>query len=216
MAHRRGAGVSKTRVGVLISGRGSNLGALLDAQGPFCPYEIAVVGANNPEAAGLQRAAEAGVVTFAIDHRPFGKDRAAFERALDAELRQHEVALVALAGFMRVLTPFFVNAWAGKLLNIHPSLLPAFPGLDTHARALAAGVKVHGCSVHWVTEGVDAGAPIGQAVVPVLPGDTPEVLAARVLDAEHVLYPACLALACGGDDAERQSETTRLFLNAWV
>jgi formyltetrahydrofolate-dependent phosphoribosylglycinamide formyltransferase len=207
--------VTKTRVAVLISGRGSNLGALLDAQGPYCPYEIVVVGANNPEAPGLRRAAAAGVATFAIDHRPFGKDRAAFEHALDAALREHNVALVALAGFMRVLTPFFVNAWSGKLLNIHPSLLPSFPGLDTHARALAAGVKVHGCSVHWVTEGVDAGPSLGQAVVPVLPDDTAESLAARVLDAEHVLYPACLALACGGD-AERCSDATPLFLNAWT
>jgi len=207
--------VSTTRVAVLMSGRGSNLGALVEAQGPFCPYEIVVVGANNPDAGGLQRAHEAGIATFALDHRPFGKDRAAFERELDAQLRTHDVAIVALAGFMRVLTPFFVGVWSAKLLNIHPSLLPLFPGLDTHARALAAGVKVHGCSVHWVTEGVDAGEPIGQAVVPVLPGDTPETLAARVLEAEHVLYPACLALACGGA-ADAAPAAPAMFFNAWM
>jgi formyltetrahydrofolate-dependent phosphoribosylglycinamide formyltransferase len=204
--------VSKIRVAVLVSGRGSNLQALLDAQGPLCPYEIVVVGANNGDAAGLDRARAHGVATFAVDHRPFGKDRAAFERALDAEIRKHDAALVALAGFMRVLTPVFVSAWAGRLLNIHPSLLPLFPGLDTHARALAAGVKVHGCTVHWVTEGVDAGPPLGQAVVPVLPGDTTEALAARVLGAEHVLYPACLALACGGATF---ADGGGLLLSAW-
>lgn len=207
--------MSKTRVAVLISGRGSNLAALLDAQGPYCPYEVVVVGSNNPEAAGLQRARESGIAAFAIDHRPFGKDRAAFERELDAQLRAHDVTMVALAGFMRVLTSPFVGAWSGKLLNIHPSLLPLFPGLDTHARALAAGVKVHGCTVHWVTEGVDAGEPIGQAAVPVLPDDTPDLLQARVLDAEHVLYPACLALACGGE-ADASSASTSMILNAWV
>lgn len=204
--------MTKTRVAVLVSGHGSNLQALLDARGPLCPYEIVVVGANKPDAGGLARARDAGVATFAVDHRPFGRDRAAFEQALDAEIRAHDVGLVALAGFMRVLTPVFVSAWAERLLNIHPSLLPLFPGLDTHARALAAGVKVHGCTVHWVTEGVDAGAPLGQAVVPVLPGDDAETLAARVLGAEHVLYPACLALACGGAPF---SDGAGLLLNAW-
>ena len=186
------------RVAVLLSGRGSNLQALIDAQGPLCPYEIVVVVSNTPGAAGLDRAREAGIEAAALDHRAFGKDRAAFEQSLDAFLRSRDIVLVALAGFMRVLTPFFVNAWANRLINIHPSLLPSFPGLHTHARAIAAGAKLGGCSVHWVTEGVDAGPIIGQAAVPILPGDTPETLAARTLDAEHMLYPACLALVCGG------------------
>lgn len=207
----------KRRVGVLVSGRGSNLQALIDAQGPFCPYEVAVVIANTPGAVGLQRARDAGIEAIAIDHRPFGKDRAAFEKTVNQALRDRDIELVALAGFMRVLTPLFVTAWARRLVNIHPSLLPAFPGLDTHARALAAGVKLHGCSVHWVTEGVDAGPIVGQAAVPVLPDDTQETLSARVLQAEHLLYPACLALVCGGEGAAGvAARDTTLFMNAWA
>lgn len=208
--------MTKTRVGVLLSGRGSNLQALIDAQGPYCPYEIVAVGANNPDAGGLQRARDAGIDAFTLDHRPFGKDRAAFEQQLDKELRARNVELIALAGFMRVLTPFFVGAWTQRLINIHPSLLPSFPGLDTHARAIAAGAKLHGCSVHWVTEGVDTGPIIGQAAVHVGPEDTPDTLAARVLVAEHVLYPACLALVCNGPSlAAPQDEDREIFLNAW-
>ena len=191
-----------TRVAVLISGRGSNLGALLEAEQGGAPYEIACVLSNRPEAAGLARAREAGKEALSLDHRVFGQDRQAFEEALDGLLRQREIELIALAGFMRVLTPWFVARWAGRLINIHPSLLPLFPGLDTHARALAAGVKLHGCSVHYVTPEVDAGPIIAQAAVPVLPEDTPESLAARVLRAEHVLYPNALALVAQGTGAE--------------
>jgi formyltetrahydrofolate-dependent phosphoribosylglycinamide formyltransferase len=206
--------MTRKRVAVLISGRGSNLQALLDAQGPFCPYEIVVVVSNNAGVAGLDRAREAGVEAASLDHRAFGKDREAFERALDAFLRDRNIELVALAGFMRVLTGFFVGAWAGRLINIHPSLLPSFPGLDTHARAIAAGAKLVGCSVHWVTEGVDTGPIIGQAAVPVLPGDTAETLAARTLEAEHLLYPACLSLVCGGAPLSQGPEP--ILVNAFL
>lgn len=181
----------RKRVGVLISGRGSNLQALLDARQDA--YEIVVVIANNPDAAGLERARAAGVEAFAIDHRPFGKNREAFEREVDAALRAHGVEIVALAGFMRVLTPFFVRAWAGRLVNIHPSLLPKFPGTDTHARALAAGEAKHGCTVHIVVEDVDAGPILGQAELDVHADDRPDTLAARVLQIEHTLYPIALA-----------------------
>ena len=208
--------MSKKRVGVLISGRGSNLPALIGAQGLYCPYEIVVVASNKPDAPGLQRARDAGIEALALDHKPHGKDREAFERVMDAELRARNIQMIALAGFMRMLTPYFVNAWAGRMVNIHPSLLPAFTGLDAHARAIEAGVKLHGCSVHWVTEGLDAGPIIGQAAVPVLPDDTAETLQARVFAAEEILYPACLALACGGDHAIPQQLTEReIFLNAW-
>lgn len=190
----------RARVGVLISGRGSNMGALAQAAAaPDCPYEIAVVLSNRPGAEGLARAQALGVPARAIDHRPFGADREAHERALDAALREAGCEWVALAGYMRLLTPFLVQAWAGRMLNVHPSLLPLFPGLDTHARALEAGMKLHGCTVHLVTEAVDAGPILGQAAVPVLAGDTPERLAARVQAAEHRLYPVCLAAAAGGD-----------------
>ena len=148
---------------------------------------------NNPDAPGLEIARGYGVEAFAICHRPFAKDRAAHERAIDSALRERGVEWVALAGYMRVLTPWFVEAWTGRMINIHPSLLPAFPGLHTHQRALEAGHLEHGCTVHLVTAGVDEGPIIGQAVVPVLPGDTDETLAARVLAKEHKLYPASLA-----------------------
>lgn len=179
------------RVGVLISGRGSNMAALLDAQQHA--YEIALVISNRPDAAGLDRARAAGVEALAIDHKKYGKNREAFEREMDAALRARDIEIVALAGFMRVLTPFFVRAWAGRLVNIHPSLLPKYPGVDTHARALAAGDSEHGCTVHLVVEDVDAGEILGQAKLAVLPDDTPETLAARVLELEHALYPRCLA-----------------------
>jgi phosphoribosylglycinamide formyltransferase 1 len=183
----------KKRVAVIISGRGSNLQALIDAQGAAAPYEIALVVSNVPDAAGLQRARKAGIEAIAIDHRAFNKNREAFERALDAQLRARAIDIVALAGFMRVLSPFLVGAWQGRMLNIHPSLLPLYPGLDTHRRALDAGDAQAGCTVHLVTEAVDGGPVLGQARVPILPGDTPETLAARTLEAEHALYPQCLA-----------------------
>jgi phosphoribosylglycinamide formyltransferase-1 len=186
----------RTRVGVLMSGRGSGAMSLIEAaKAADYPADIALVVSNNPDAPGLARATAAGIPTLAVDHRPFGKDREAHERVIDAALRQAGVEFVALAGYMRVLTPYFVKAWSGRMINIHPSLLPAFPGLHTHARALEAGVKTHGCSVHWVVDGVDEGPLIGQAEVPVLPDDDEETLAARVLAAEHQLYPACLAKA---------------------
>jgi phosphoribosylglycinamide formyltransferase-1 len=187
--------MSRTKVGVLISGRGSNMQALCEAarRDPAYPAEIALVLSNRADAAGLQTAEGYGAKTLVIDHKPFAKDREAHERAVDAALRDAGVELVALAGYMRVLTPWLVQAWSGRMINIHPSLLPAFPGLDTHRRALEAGVKLHGCTVHLVNEGVDEGPILGQAAVPVLPGDTEATLAARVLAAEHRLYPACLA-----------------------
>ena len=188
--------MSRVRVGVLFSGRGSNLAALLAAaREPDFPAEIVLAVSNRADAGGLAVAREAGIATRTIEHRPFGRDREAHERALDAALRDAGVELAALAGYMRVFTPWFVQSWAGRMINIHPSLLPELPGLDTHARALAAGHAVHGCTVHWVTEGVDAGPALGQARVEIRPGDDAEALAARVLEAEHRLYPACLAKA---------------------
>lgn len=186
--------MSRTKVGVLISGRGSNMEALIAAaQAPDYPGEIALVIANNPDAGGLEKAQAAGIATQVVDHRPFGKDREAHERAIDAALRAAGVEVVALAGYMRVLTPFLVEAWAGRMINIHPSLLPAYPGLHTHARVLEAGEARHGCTVHVVTAGVDEGPVLGQAEVEVLPGDDEASLAARVLEQEHSLYPRCLA-----------------------
>jgi formyltetrahydrofolate-dependent phosphoribosylglycinamide formyltransferase len=178
----------------MISGRGSNMAALLDAaRDPDYPADIVLVVCNQPRAAGIALAAEAGIPVAVIDHRPFGKDRAAHEAAIDAALREAEAEIICLAGYMRLMTPFLIAAWAGRMLNIHPSLLPAFPGLHTHARALAAGVKLHGCTVHVVTETMDEGPILAQAAVPVLPGDTETSLAARVLVQEHRLYPAALA-----------------------
>jgi phosphoribosylglycinamide formyltransferase-1 len=183
----------KRRVGVLISGRGSNLAALLRAAAdPDWPAAIALVLSNRPDAAGLGIARDAGIATEVIDHRPHHGDRAAHEDRLLASLAAADVEIVCLAGYMRLLTPHFVSPYAGRVLNIHPSLLPAFPGLDTHARALAAGTKLHGCTVHLVTEALDAGPILAQAAVPVLPGDTEATLAARVLVQEHVLYPLAL------------------------
>jgi phosphoribosylglycinamide formyltransferase-1 len=183
--------MSKKRIAVLISGRGSNLQALLDAEQDN--YEIVLVISNVPGAAGLDRAGDAGIEALTLDHKPYGKDREAFERDLDNLLVLRNIEIVALAGFMRVLTPYFVRAWSGRLVNIHPSLLPKFPGTKTHERALDAGEKEHGATVHLVVEEVDAGEIIGQASMPILPGDTPESLAHRVLALEHKLYPECLA-----------------------
>lgn len=197
------SGTDRVRVGVLISGRGSNMASLIAAAAdPGYPARIALVVSNRPEAAGLDRAAAAGVPTAIVDHKAF-PDRESFERALDERLHTARIELVALAGFMRVLTPWFVRRWEGRLVNIHPSLLPAFRGVDTHARALAAGVAEHGCSVHLVTPELDAGPVLAQDAVPVLPGDTAETLAARVLEREHVLYPRALAEVARGLDRER-------------
>ncbi len=182
------------RVGVLISGRGSNMLALVRAaSAPGYPAEIGVVISNKADAPGLALAREAGVTAVCVDQRAFGRDRAAHELAVEEMLRAHGAEVVCLAGYMRLLTPFLVERWRGRMLNIHPSLLPAFPGLDTHKRALAAGVAEHGCTVHLVTEGVDEGPVLAQARVAVLPEDDEPTLAARVLEAEHLLYPAALA-----------------------
>lgn len=182
------------RVAVLISGRGSNMEALIEAaRDPAFPAEIALVLSNKPDAAGLETARAAGIATAAIDHRPFRGDREAHERAIDAALEAAGIECVCLAGYMRLLTPFLCGRWAGRMLNIHPSLLPAYPGLHTHERVLKAGETQHGCTVHLVTEVMDEGPILGQAAVPVLDGDTPEILAARVLAEEHRLYPAMLA-----------------------
>jgi phosphoribosylglycinamide formyltransferase-1 len=183
---------------ILISGRGSNMEALLQAAAaPDYPARIVAVLANRPGAPGLARAAAFGVPAEAIDHRSFA-ERAGFEAALETRLLAYGADLVCLAGFMRLLTADFVARWRDRLLNIHPSLLPAFPGLDTHARALAAGVRFAGCSVHLVRAEMDSGPILGQAVVPVRPGDDAAALAARVLAAEHRLYPRALALYAAG------------------
>ena len=190
----------RPRVAVLISGRGSNLSALIAAAAaPDYPARIALVLSNRADAAALDRAREAGIAAVVVESRPFGPDRAAFEAAMNDVLQEHRIGLVALAGFMRVLSQPFVRGWGGRMLNVHPSLLPAFPGLHTHARALAAGVRLHGCTVHFVTPGVDEGPAIAQAAVPVLPGDDEATLAARVLEQEHRLYPACLAWVARGE-----------------
>jgi phosphoribosylglycinamide formyltransferase 1 len=179
------------RTAILISGRGSNMRALIEAEQDA--YRVVLVVSNRPDAEGLETARALGVEALAIDHKPFGKDREAFEREVDAALRARNIELVALAGFMRVLTPYFVRQWQGRLVNIHPSLLPKYPGTDTHARALAAGDKEHGCTVHLVVDEVDAGTMLGQARMDVFSNDTPETLATRLLDLEHDLYPRCLA-----------------------
>ena len=192
--------MSRRRVAVLISGGGSNMVALARAMAdPDHPAEICLVLANRPDAGGLARAAEIGLSTAAVDHRLFSADREAFEAALAVPLAERGAEILCLAGFMRVLTPSFIAGWAGRMLNIHPSILPLFPGLDTHARALAAGMAVHGCTVHEVTPELDAGPILGQAVIPVEPGDTPATLAARLLPMEHRLYPAVLRRFAAGD-----------------
>lgn len=184
----------KPRVAILISGRGSNMVSLVKAaQASDFPAEVVLVLSNKPEAAGLEVARSMGIEAIAVPVKPFGKDREAHERAIDAELQARGVQIVCLAGYMRLLTPWLVGRWAGRMLNIHPSLLPKFPGLDTHERAIAAGESEHGCTVHLVTEGMDEGPVLGQARVKLLPGDTPDSLATRVLEQEHKLYPAMLA-----------------------
>ncbi|MGI4744580.1 MAG: phosphoribosylglycinamide formyltransferase [Janthinobacterium lividum] len=202
---------SRTRVAIFISGRGSNMTALIDAaRDPSFPAEIALVLSNNPDAQGLLTAADAGIPTLAIDHRSYRRDREAHEREIDEALVEAGIGLVCLAGYMRLLTPFLTTRWQGRMLNIHPSLLPAFPGLHTHERALAAGVKLHGCTVHLVTEVMDEGPIIGQAAVLVRPDDTPALLGARVLAQEHRLYPAALAQHLGVTGPAVQADRTLL------
>lgn len=187
----------RVRVAVMISGAGSNMAALIDAgQAADASFEVVLVLSNDPEAGGLAIARAKGVPTAAIDHRRFGKDRAAHEAAIDAELKAAGTEVVALAGYMRLLTPFLVQRWEGRMLNIHPSLLPKYPGLNTHARALAAGDAEAGCTVHLVTEGVDEGPILARQAVPIVADDTPATLAQRVLQAEHVLYARALADFC--------------------
>jgi phosphoribosylglycinamide formyltransferase 1 len=189
----------KKRVAVLISGRGSNMASLIAAaKDENYPAEITLVLSNRPDAGGLDHARGQGITTAVIDHTQYGKDREAFERALQDVLTAHRIDLVCLAGFMRLLTPWFVGQWQGRMLNIHPALLPAFKGLHTHERALEAGVKTHGATVHFVSREMDSGPIIAQAEVPVLDGDTPATLAARVLEAEHRIYPQALRQVAEG------------------
>ncbi len=184
---------------ILISGRGSNMAALIGAgKAEDFPADIAVVISNRADAAGLALAAAEGIPTVTIESKPFGKDRSAFEAKLQSELDAHRVGLICLGGFMRLFTAEFVEAWYGRMLNIHPSLLPSFPGLDPHAQALNAGVKVSGATVHFVTPQTDAGPIVMQGVVPVRDDDTPEALSARILEIEHRIYPAALRLLASG------------------
>lgn len=200
---------ARKRVAILISGRGSNMSALIEAaKAADFPAEIALVLSNRPDAPGLDHARAEGIAARGLDHRAFS-GRAAFDAALQAELDGAGIELVCLAGFMRLLTDEFVTAWRGRMINIHPSLLPLFRGLDTHERALAAGVALHGCTVHFVEPEVDSGPIIGQAAVPVLVGDTAQSLAARVLAAEHRLYPAALRLVASGAARLEQGRTIR-------
>ncbi|MEW5423830.1 phosphoribosylglycinamide formyltransferase [Amorphus sp. 3PC139-8] len=189
---------AKTPVAVLVSGRGSNMAALIAAaKNPAYPAKIVRVISNRPDAGGLETAQAAGIETAVVDHKAFA-DKAAFEAALAQAIDDSGAELICLAGFMRVLSSAFVAHYPNRILNIHPSLLPAFKGLDTHARALAAGVKIHGCSVHLVSAELDAGPILMQAAVPVLAEDTADTLAARVLAEEHRIYPAALAALASG------------------
>ena len=188
--------MTRLKLAILISGRGSNMEAILEAaRDPAYPAQPVLVLSNRPDAKGLETAT-AGIATAAIDHKTYGKDREAFERAMHEQLTEAGVEIIALAGFMRVLTPWFVNKWQGRMVNIHPSLLPKYKGLDTHQRALDAGDTEAGCTVHWVSPGVDDGEIIQQASLPILPGDTADSLAARLLPVEHRLYPEALTKAC--------------------
>jgi phosphoribosylglycinamide formyltransferase-1 len=194
-----GEQMAKKRVAVLISGRGSNMIALIKAAGaPSYPAEIALVLSNRPAAAGLSHAQGAGIATSVVDHVPYGNDRERFEHAVEEVLKRYRVEIVCLAGFMRVLTDACVQRWEGKMLNIHPALLPAFKGLETHRRALASGVKIHGATVHFVTAEVDCGPIIAQGALAVREDDTPKTLASRILAIEHRIYPMALALVAAG------------------
>jgi phosphoribosylglycinamide formyltransferase-1 len=191
--------MSRKRVAVLISGRGSNMAALIEAaKDKNYPAEIVLVLSNRADAGGLEIARSAGIATEVIDHKTYGKDRNAFDDTMQAVLVRHRIELVALAGFMRLLSPPFVERWQGRMINIHPALLPAFKGLDTHRRALEAGAKVHGATVHFVVPEMDAGPIIVQGAVAVRNGDTEAALAARVLKVEHKIYPLGLKLVAEG------------------
>jgi phosphoribosylglycinamide formyltransferase 1 len=190
---------SRKRAAILVSGRGANMAALIAAaRRPGYPAEVALVLSNRPQAAALGRAGDEGIAIARVDHAEYGADREAFERAVQAVLDVHRIDIVCLAGFMRLLTPWLVSRWSGRMLNIHPALLPAFRGLHTHARALEAGVKIHGATVHFVVPEVDCGPIVAQAAVPVLADDNADTLADRVLAAELRLYPLALALVAGG------------------
>jgi phosphoribosylglycinamide formyltransferase 1 len=194
-----GDAMAKKRVAVLISGRGSNMVSLIEAaKAKDYPAEITLVVSNRPDAAGLDLANKAGVPTVVVDHRPHGKDRAAFERVLQHVLDEHRIELICLGGFMRLFTADFVLHWQGRMLNIHPALLPSFPGLDPHGQALRAGVKISGATVHFVIPETDAGPIIAQVAVAVREGDTADTLAARVLAVEHRIYPLALKLLAQG------------------
>ena len=189
----------KRRVAILISGRGSNMAALIDAaKAKDFPAEIAVVISNRTDAGGLDRAKASGVATEIIESKPFGKDRAAFETVLEQKLKQHRIELICLGGFMRLFTAEFVQRWYGRMLNIHPSLLPSFPGLDPHGQALKAGVKISGATVHFVIPETDAGPIVMQGGVPVRDDDTAEALSERILAIEHRIYPEALRLLASG------------------
>jgi phosphoribosylglycinamide formyltransferase-1 len=191
--------MTKRRVAILMSGRGSNTAALIAAaRTEDFPAEIALVVSNRPDAKGLATAREARLTTAIVDHTRFGKDREAFERALQAEFDAQAIDIVCLAGFMRLLTPWFVSRWEGRMLNIHPALLPAFKGLDTHERALAAGVKIHGATVHFVVPEMDSGPVIAQGALGVRDDDTADTLGRRVLAIEHQIYPLALRLVAEG------------------
>ena len=205
--------MTRKRVAVLISGRGSNMVSLIEAaRAPDFPAEIALVLSNRPDAGGLERARQAGIEALAVDHKAH-PDRASFEEALDEALQARGIEIICLAGFMRVLTPRFVERWTGRMINIHPSLLPLFRGTHTHERALAEGVLVHGCTVHYVVPELDAGPIIAQAAVPVVPDDTPDSLAARVLAQEHLIYPEALRMICAGEARLEGGRT--VFARRW-
>jgi len=192
-------GAKRPRAAILISGRGSNMAALIKAaKADGFPADIAVVISNRADAGGLALADAQGIPTVTIESRPFGKDRAAFEAVLQSTLEQYRIELICLGGFMRLFTAEFVQAWYGRMLNIHPSLLPSFPGLDPHAQALHAGVKVSGATVHFVTPETDAGPIVMQGVVAVRDDDTPDTLSARILEIEHRIYPEALRLLASG------------------
>lgn len=191
--------MSRKRTAILISGRGSNMAALIAAaQDPTYPAEIALVASNRPNAPGLERARASGIPATVVDHTNFGQDRAAFERALQAEIAARRIDILCLAGFMRLFTPWFVGQWTERMLNVHPALLPSFKGIDTHRRAIEAGVRIHGATVHLVVPETDAGPIIAQAAIAVRNDDTAETLGARVLALEHRIYPSALALLAAG------------------
>src|SRR5216683_2679736 len=202
--------MARKRTAILISGRGANMAALIAAaKKPDYPAEIALVLSNRPDAGGLRRASAEGIGTAVVDHGAFGKDREGFEQAVQAVLEAHGIDIVCLAGFMRLLTPGFVSRWNGRMINIHPALLPSFKGLRTHERALEAGVKIHGATVHFVVPEVDSGPIIAQAAVPVLDDDTPDTLAARVLAVELRVYPLALGLVASGKSSIAAHGTMR-------